>query len=63
MTALLSTEQAATYLGVHPKTLRRYVAQGLVTAYRLKGRGRMLRFRPADLDGLLQAVPTRGQGY
>jgi excisionase family DNA binding protein len=62
MTAMLSTEEAATYLGVHPRTLRRSVAEGILRAYRLKGRGRMLRFRAADLDGLLQEVPSAGRG-
>ncbi len=45
---LIPTTAAAQRLGIHPKTLMRWVRDGLVTAVRTPG-GR-LRFRPEDLD-------------
>lgn len=52
--------EAADYLGVTDRTLRRYVAAGDLPAYRLGPR--LLRFRQSDLDALLRPIPTAGGG-
>ncbi len=51
-TDLFDTEAAAARLGVSPRTVRRLVAQRAVTHYRV---GRLVRFRPSDLDAFLAA--------
>jgi len=48
----LSTAQAAVYLSVNPKTLRRWAKAGMVPFHRLPG-GRDLRFHTAELDAFL----------
>ena len=58
--AWIPQAEAAEYLGVTDRTLRRYVASGELPAYRLGTR--LLRFRQADLDALLRPVPTAGGG-
>ena len=53
--ALLSARQAADRAGVSARTLKRWIADGLLPAFRLpspKGRGH-LRIRLADLEALL----------
>ncbi|OAH41629.1 hypothetical protein AYJ66_06455 [Dietzia cinnamea] len=55
--APLYLNQAAEYLGVSPKTIRRMISRGEVPAYRLAGNGR-LRFLKKDLDAILVPVPT-----
>lgn len=55
--APLYLDQAAEYLSVSPKSIRRMVSRGDLPAYRLSGKGR-LRFLRADLDALLVPVPT-----
>ena len=45
---LLSTAQAAAYLGVSPNTVRNYIARGLLSAHRVGPK--LLKFDPADLD-------------
>lgn len=49
---LLSPAEAAGRLGVSVRTLDRYVAQGLIRPLRTPGGHR--RFRPADLDRLVE---------
>ncbi len=49
---------AAEYLGVSTKTIRRYIAAGRLTAYRTGPR--LIRVDLADVDALLQRVPTAG---
>ena len=45
---------AAAYLDVDPVTIRRAIARGLLTAYRLGGPdGRLIKIRVADLDALM----------
>lgn len=54
----VSTGEAAAYLGIHPETLRRWVADGLVTpAFRTPRRGDM-RWDLDDLDRQLHTQPT-----
>ena len=48
---LLSTNEAARYLGLTPNALRIRVHRGSIPAYRL---GSRLRFRKRDLDASLQ---------
>ncbi|MCT1639735.1 helix-turn-helix domain-containing protein [Dietzia cinnamea] len=55
--APLYLDQAAEYLSVSPKSIRRMVSRGDLPAYRLGGQGR-LRFLKKDLDALLVPVPT-----
>lgn len=47
--------EAAEHIGVSPRTLRKYVAAGLVPAHRI---GRMIRFDLNEVDDSLQRVPT-----
>ncbi len=54
-TELLTTEEAARFLGVHYQTIRNYVRAEKLPAYRLAGE-RALRFRRADLLALLEPV-------
>ena len=44
---LLKTEQAASLLGIHPKTLQRLAREGKVPATRI---GDLWRFRATELD-------------
>jgi len=48
----LDIREAAELLGIGTSTLRRYVADGKVQAYRLPGR--QLRFKREDLEALLE---------
>lgn len=56
--AFLSTKDAAAYLGVSKDALRGYRRRGLVRAYRIRG-SRLIRFKRADLDALLEEVPHK----
>ncbi len=51
MNELITTNQAAEYLGVTPKTLRRWESEGKIKAIRTLGGHR--RFYKSDLDQLL----------
>lgn len=53
---LLSLDDAATYLGVTTRTLRRYIAAGRLNGYRVGPR--LLRVDLAELDALLRRIPT-----
>lgn len=57
----LTPQDAAVSAGVSERTIRRYIASGVLPAYRLAGR-RLLRIRRADLDGLLERVPSMPGG-
>lgn len=52
----VSLEQAALYLDVTIKTLRRRIADGSLPAYRLGPR--LVRVSLADLDALLTRLPS-----
>jgi excisionase family DNA binding protein len=55
----LTTEEAATYLKVKPRSLLLWVRQGKLPAYALSGtRRRVWRFRREDLDSTLLARPV-----
>lgn len=54
----LTMAEATAYTGCSARTLRRYVSDGRLPAFRLGPR--RLVFRVPDLDALLQPVPTIG---
>lgn len=55
MKADLSTiTEAATYLGCSTRTIRRYIADGRIKAFRVGAR--MIRVDRAELDGLLRPL-------
>lgn len=54
----LTMAEASAYTGCSERTLRRYVSAGRLSAYRVGPR--RLVFRVADLDALVQPVPTVG---
>jgi excisionase family DNA binding protein len=53
-----SLDAAAEYIGVSPKTLRRRIADGEITGYRIGAR--LIRVDLAELDALASPIPTRG---
>lgn len=55
---LESVPNAADYLGVCPKTIRRWIAAGRVTGYRAGPR--LIRVDLNELDDLLRPIPTAG---
>jgi excisionase family DNA binding protein len=59
---LLSPEEAAHRLGVHTQTVRGYIRDGRLPAFRIAGE-RAIRIRRDDVLALLQAMPVaRGEG-
>lgn len=56
----LSQAEAADYLGITDRTLRRMVARGDLPGYRLGPR--LTRFDQSDLDALLRPIPAAGGG-
>lgn len=58
-TPFLSLAEASDRAGVHQKTLRRRIAEGHLTAYRMAG-SRLIRVKSADLDALFRVLPTVG---
>ena len=55
---LLTQAEAADYLGVTTRTIRQYVADGTLNAYRLGTK--MLRYDAAEVDAVLRPVITAG---
>lgn len=55
----LSQADAGQYLGVTDRTVRNYIARGVLPGHRVKG-SRLVRVRQTDLDRLLQRIPTGG---
>jgi len=53
---LVTIREAAEQLGVNYATVRRYIASGRLTSYRLGPK--MIRVNQADLDKLLAPIPT-----
>ena len=53
MASVLSLDEAADFLGVHPKTVRRMVDRSEIRGYHL---GKLLRFKQEDLDRALVPV-------
>jgi excisionase family DNA binding protein len=55
---LVSTLTAAQRYGISEKSIRRYIAQGLITGYRV-GQRRLIRVDLAECDArLLTTIPT-----
>lgn len=50
--------EAAEHLGVTDRTIRNYVASGLLTGYRLGSRA--MRLDLDEVDALLRPIPTAG---
>lgn len=55
----LNQAEAADYLGVTDRTIRNYIARGVLPGYRVRG-SRLVRIDRADLDSLLRPIPTAG---
>lgn len=53
----LSQTEVAEYLGITTRTVRRYIAIGLLPATRIKG-SRLIRIDRADVDALLRPIPA-----
>jgi excisionase family DNA binding protein len=53
----LSQGEAAEYLGVTTRTIRRYISVGLLPASRIRG-SRLIRIDRADVDALLRPIPA-----
>ncbi len=60
MSRFVSQSAAADHLGVTVRTIRRYITDGLLPAYRVGPRGD-IRIRPEDLERLVRRVPTAGK--
>ncbi|KUH99270.1 helix-turn-helix domain-containing protein [Mycobacterium sp. IS-3022] len=54
----LTMNEAAARLGVHPMTIRRYIAAGRLRAYRLGPR--LVRIHAEDVERLRQGEPVGG---
>lgn len=55
---LVSVNQAAEYTSVNPRTIRRRIADGTLTGYRLGSK--MIRVDLNELDASLTPIPTVG---
>ena len=52
----VSLDEAAEYLGVTPRSIRRYIAEGRLPGYRLGKK--QIRVRTSDVEALLTPIPT-----
>ena len=57
---LESIQNAAEYLGVSPKTIRRHIAAGRLSGYRAGPR--LIRVDLNELDAMLRPIPTVSGG-
>lgn len=57
----LSQQEAAEYLGVTDRTVRNYIARGVLPGHRLRG-SRLVRIDLRDVDKMLRPIPTVGGG-
>lgn len=55
----VSISEAAERVGVSTKTVRRWIATGALTGYRIGPR--VVRIDAAELDAALRRIPTAGQ--
>jgi excisionase family DNA binding protein len=66
---MMSLQQVAEYLAVDAKTVRRLIGTGELPAYRVagwsnktpRGKGKLIRVKPDDVEALLRRIPTTGQ--
>jgi len=56
---LFSVQDATEFLGVSESTIRRYIADGRLSAYRL-GNERLIRIKRQDLEKLLSPIKSNG---
>lgn len=59
-TRYLTLAEAAECLSVTEQTIRRYIAQGDLTGYRMGPRA--IRVKQAELEALLTPIPTAARG-
>ncbi len=57
---LLTPAEAAEVLGITQRSLRKWIAAGTLTAYRLNGK--LIRIKREDLDKLLQPIQAGDAG-
>ena len=57
---LLSVQEAADFLGLSVSTIRRYIRDGRLPAYRVAGE-RLLRIKRSDLEALLDPIFEEGK--
>lgn len=57
---IASINDAAEYAGVSTRTIRRYIASGRLTGYRIGPR--LIKINLAEVDALLSPIPTVGAG-
>jgi excisionase family DNA binding protein len=57
---LISIDAAADYVGLNPRTIRRYIALGKLRAYRVGGT--LIRVDQADVEALITPVPAATAG-
>lgn len=57
---LVAIQTAADYAQVHPRTIRRRIADGCLTGYRFGPR--VIRIDLDELDATLRPIPTAGSG-
>ena len=57
---LASVAEAATYADVSTRTIRRYIAEGRLTGYRIGPR--LVKVNLADIDGLARPMTPAGGG-
>ena len=55
---MLTIAEAAEHLNVHPRTVRRRIADGTLTGYRVGSH--LIRLDPVEVDGLLRPIPSAG---
>ncbi len=55
----LSVNDAADYTGVSTSTIRRYIENGRLRAYRMGQR--LVKVQQADLDALMRPIPAAGR--
>ncbi|QGF22435.1 helix-turn-helix domain-containing protein [Raineyella fluvialis] len=56
---LVTMQVAADAYGLSVRTIRSYVAQGLITGYRMPG-GRAIRVEMNEIDRAITTIPTVG---
>lgn len=55
----VSIDDAAAYLGVNPRTIRRMISSGQLTGYRVGSK--LIRLDIDEVDALMRPIPTTGQ--
>jgi excisionase family DNA binding protein len=55
---MISLGEAADIIGCHPRTVRRRIAEGQLTGYRMGSR--IIRVDQAEVERLLRPLPTSG---